>query len=429
LFLFAASLCGFVSSYPLSAKAPVRTDQWVAAWATSNLGPSIFRLPNDSGFANQTIRIAIPLNTGGQAIRLRLANRFSRHLVTFDAVTVAIQREGAASANLLPVRFGGKASVTVAVGADALSDPVLLPVKQGQHVMVSLFTQGETGIPTRGDSGAISYIAPGNAAAEESGASFTPVPATFPPMGSGSYFVSAVDVLASRPGSETIVVIGDSLTAGGLESWPGMAVARLAQDKRTAHLSLVNVAVGGNRLLTGSVCSPVFGFSGLDRLNEEVLMQSGATTVIAMWINDVQLSFTDVSVWRAALAAGIVLPYECFGTATSTADDMIAGYRQMIAQAHARGIKVVLGTITPFAGASFWTEEKEKTRQIINDWVLHSGEPDGAIDFAKALADPGNHLRFDPRFDSGDHLHENDAGKAAMADAAAAFFRIGNRND
>ncbi len=105
---------------------------------------------------------------------------------------------------------------------------------------------------------------------------------------------------------------------------------------------------------------------------------------------------------------------------TITADDLIAGYRQIIARAHEHGLRVIVATITPFEGSLKQPEalpQREAIRQAVNRWVLSNTEADGSIDFAPAVADPTHPARFLPAFDSGDHLHPNDAGYKAMADA------------
>ena len=100
-----------------------------------------------------------------------------------------------------------------------------------------------------------------------------------------------------------------------------------------------------------------------------------------------------------------------------TADDLIAGYRQIITQAHAAGLRIFGATLTPFKGASYWSPEGEQTREAVNAWILTAGEFDGTIDFAAATASADDPQVFNPVYDSGDHLHPNDTGYQAMAQA------------
>ena len=107
-----------------------------------------------------------------------------------------------------------------------------------------------------------------------------------------------------------------------------------------------------------------------------------------------------------------------------TVGKIIAGYQQLIDRAHLHGIKVIGATLTPFedsfAGAplqTFYSPEKEKMRQAVNEWIRQSGAYDGVIDFDAVVRDPQHPLRIRAEYDGGDHLHPNDAGYKAMGDA------------
>jgi lysophospholipase L1-like esterase len=100
-----------------------------------------------------------------------------------------------------------------------------------------------------------------------------------------------------------------------------------------------------------------------------------------------------------------------------TAEDMIGGYRQLIARAHARGLKVIAATITPYGGAMYYSAEGEAVRQAINNWIRTGKEVDGVIDFDAAIRDPANPTQIKDGFHAGDHLHGSDAGYTAMAAA------------
>jgi lysophospholipase L1-like esterase len=155
----------------------------------------------------------------------------------------------------------------------------------------------------------------------------------------------------------------------------------------------------------GAPVRPIFGANGLSRFDRDVLVAPGATHVVVMLgINDIgqpgTLNRPDQEV---------------------SADQLIAGYRQLIARAHARGIKIIGATLTPFdtynGSKGYFTPEGEAKRQAVNTWIRSGKEFDGIIDFDAAVRDPNHPSRFLPLYDSGDHLHPNDAGYQAMAEA------------
>jgi lysophospholipase L1-like esterase len=106
-----------------------------------------------------------------------------------------------------------------------------------------------------------------------------------------------------------------------------------------------------------------------------------------------------------------------YASETVTADELIAGYRQLIARAHARGVKIQVGTLLPFKDANYWSDQGEAARQAVNAWIRSNTDADGGIDFDAVMRDPAEPLKLAAAYDSGDHLHPNDAGFRAMADA------------
>jgi lysophospholipase L1-like esterase len=216
------------------------------------------------------------------------------------------------------------------------------------------------------------------------------------------YWISAVNVEAAA-GTEAIVALGDSITDGlnstanADRSWPAQLAARLQANPATAHLAVVNAGISGNRILHDH-----FGPNALERFDRDVLARDGVKYLVVLeGIND--LGFPH-------------LP-GAFGQQEVTAQDLIAGLRQIIDRAHAHGIKVFGGTLTPYEGAMYYSQEGEAKREAINHWIRASGAFDGVIDFDAAVRDPKNPKRFLPAYDSGDHLHPGDAGYKAMADA------------
>jgi lysophospholipase L1-like esterase len=100
-----------------------------------------------------------------------------------------------------------------------------------------------------------------------------------------------------------------------------------------------------------------------------------------------------------------------------SAAELIAAYQQLIVRAHAADLKIIGGTLLPFKGSFYNSEERERVRQDVNIWIRGSGAFDAVIDFERAVGDKADPGRMAAAYDSGDHLHPSDAGYAAMADA------------
>jgi lysophospholipase L1-like esterase len=157
-------------------------------------------------------------------------------------------------------------------------------------------------------------------------------------------------------------------------------------------MAVLNAGIAGNRVLSDGA-----GQNILARFDRDVLTQTGVTHVIVLeGINDIGLGRSNP------------LP---------SAADLIAGHRQLIRRAHARGLKIYGGTLTPFEGAGYWTPEGEAKRAALNEWIRTSKEYDGVIDFDAATRDPKQPTKFLAPYNSGDNLHPSDAGYQAMANA------------
>src|SRR5256884_3467081 len=217
------------------------------------------------------------------------------------------------------------------------------------------------------------------------------------------FFVCGVDVLA---GADTggIVALGDSLTDGNISTmdafcrWPDQLARRLTARPRGRPMAVMNQGLGGNRILFD-----IRGDSGLRRFDRDVLSQPGVTHVIVMLgTNDLR------NRWKK--------PEE-----EPTAAQMIAGLKQFAVRGHARGIRVIAATLTPFENETFlpgaWNPKREKIRQEVNDWLRKSDAFDAIVDFDQALRDPDHPTRMLPIYHCGDHLHPSDLGYRTMGDA------------
>jgi lysophospholipase L1-like esterase len=221
-----------------------------------------------------------------------------------------------------------------------------------------------------------------------------------------NHVVTGLDVMAASD-TRVIVAFGDSITEGAgsrdREAVPMRYPDRLAARLRPAtgragRFAVVNAGISGNRLL-----ADVVGPKGLARFDRDVLWQSGVThVVILIGINDIGFSLPEGS------APAVGLP---------SADQITMGLQQLIQRARDKGVKVLLGTLLPFRGAGYWSEEKEARRQAVNRWIRGRTDVDAVVDFDAVLRNPGRPDTLSAFYDSGDHLHPGNAGYAAMAGA------------
>jgi lysophospholipase L1-like esterase len=374
---------------------------WVSSWAAAPQAAS-FASEFPHGLADQTVRNIVLTSVGGTAVRVQLSNTFGDRRLVIGRAAVGLAGSGASvdGAGRTLLTFDGHRAVAVAPGRQVLSDPVRFTVRPHERLAVSVFLPRPTGRPTvHGVARQVNYVAAGDHALDASPVAFRiPTPSW--------YFVDSVNVLDPQPGAGTIVTFGDSITdgvgsaMGANARWPNDLAQRL--DARSASRpAVVDEGIGGNRVLTNS---SYYGSAAVDRFRRDALDRPGVRAVIVLeGINDIGMSHS------------MALP-SAPHVAVSAAQ-IIAGYRLLIAEAHARGVKIVAGTLLPFQGSRNWTPAGEAKREALNRWILTSGAFDGVIDFARALADPTDPLRLNPAYDSGDHLHPNDAGYHAMAAA------------
>lgn len=377
--------------------APAAHPRWVGSWGA----PPAF--PTGPSIANQTIRQIVRLSSGGRAVRVRLSNELGTSPLVIGSAHIARpgQTPGSIdSATDHVLTFGGRPSVTVPVGAPVLSDPVVIDAKPLESLSVSLFVPRVTGpTATHPFGAATAYLCAGDATAAE----MLPNPTT----STARFFVSDIDVAAEEPDAGTVVALGDSITdssgtaVDANQRWADVLAERLA----AAHvpLGVVNAGLVGNRLLH-DMPEALFGPAALARLDRDVLSAPGVRTLILLEsINDI------------GHPGGSGLPDQAV-----TADDIKAAMRQIIDRAHARGIKVLGGTLTPFADTTypgFYSAEGEKTRQAVNAWIREGGAFDGVIDFDAAVRDPARPDHIAAQYDGGDHLHPNAVGNRKMAEA------------
>ncbi|WP_043665747.1 SGNH/GDSL hydrolase family protein [Streptomyces xylophagus] len=382
LLLAAAFQAGPAHAQPQAQVKALNDPQDVITWGASadHLG---------DGVADRSYRLIVHTSVAGGDLRIRLSNAFGDRPVTFDNVYAGRQQTGAA---LVPgsnrrLTFGGERSVTIPAGAVAYSDPLSGRLPAATNLVVSIHTPDAAG-PATGHGMAMqtSYATQGDHTGEEGATSWTDTTGSW-------YYLDAVSVRPSA-GIGAVVTLGDSITDGWASTtdqnrrWPDYLARRL-QTAGTSVKGVANEGISGNKVLADGA-----GQSALNRLQRDVLSQPGVRTVFLFeGVNDLKAH------------SGV------------TAQDLIAGYREIIDRAHAAGKCVVGSTVGPFKGWPEWDPAAEAVRQEVNQFIRSSGELDAVTDFDHILRSPYDQERMLPFFDGGDHIHPNDKGMAAMADA------------
>jgi lysophospholipase L1-like esterase len=390
-----------VSSFVLSpASAQVQTTSWISSWTASPMAP---RGVMPASISNRTIRQIVHLSIGGDKVRLRLSNEFGTKPVLIGAASVALAGKSSdiVSASLRPLTFGGAKSVIIQPGAPAVSDPVEFNVAALSDVAVSLY------LPAATELGTVHATGLQTAFVSTTGDFTASTEFPFVDRFENRFFLTGVMVEPSSP-VRAIVTFGDSITDGTRSTvdanarWPDVFARRL--KAAGLAVAVLNQGIAGNRVLSDGA-----GISALARFERDVLSQPGVSHVVLfVGINDIGWPGTAIE------PGGIV----------RTADEIIGGYKQLIERAHLRSIKVIGSPLTPFENAlsggpnqGYFTPEKEAKRLAVNNWIRTSGAFDGLIDFDHVVADPAHPSAIAAAYDSGDHLHPNDAGYKAMGEA------------
>jgi len=379
--------------------APVSTGVWVGSWAAAPAGGE----PGTEahGMAGRTVRNVVHTGVGGTSARITLSNLYGSLPLTVTHATLAVaaadDSAAADPATLRRLTFGGAATVVVPAGGQAVSDAVAVVVPHDADILVSTYTPTSAGPVTHHPRARqTSYVADGESTEDVTGASFTATSVYW-------RYLTALDVL-SNEADGTLVAFGDSITdgvtstAGENRRWPDVLAGRLrtalaaggSVDGDTPRYGVVNQGISGNRVL---VDDPLRGAGGIHRFDRDVLDRPNVKAVVVdLGINDI---LRDPN--------------------PSGPQAIVAGLRTLVDRAHARGVRVVGATLTPFRGHRGYTDARERVRQQVNAAIRTGGLFDEVVDFDKALRDPYDPRSLRSEYDSGDHLHPSDRGYRTMA--------------
>lgn len=396
-------LCKFVViSVSLPAQQPSLL-HWIGSWASSQQIPEPGNALPPEELRHAVLRQIVHLSVGGDQIRIHISNAFGSQPLHLASVHIARPLSPATSvidpATDRSLTFHSTMDITIPAGAEYLSDPIEFHAPPLSDLTVTFqFEDSPVGETSHPGSRSTSYLATGSNPAARDLPNAKRVDHWFQ--------LSGVDV-ASATQTTALVALGDSITDGhgattnGNDRWPDILSARLQASLATQPIAVLNQGIGGNHLLTDGL-----GPNALARFDRDVIAQPGVKYVIVLeGVNDLGGATRTAEISQAehdALVARI-----------------LSAYAQMIERAHAHGLRIFGGTITPYTGSDYYHPGplSEADRQKINAWIRSAGHFDAYVDFDKAIVDPADPKRMLPTYDSGDHLHPSPAGYRAMANA------------
>lgn len=382
---------------------------WAAAWTTAMQRPSASFEPNwaTEGLANQTVRQVVRVTAGGDAVRIRLSNLYGSGPLTITGAAIAASAGGGSvrEDTMQHLTVEGARTFTIAAGTELATDSTPFTVAPLDKVTITFYAAGPTGPATfHAQALATSYRSEGDHVDDADGTAYVETSQAW-------YYLSALDVTGGPARPPGVVLFGDSLTEGvgstldADRRYPDALAERLGSAG--LDRAVLNQGIGGNRV---TVDSAWLGDSAVSRFRRAILDHPGVGTVVIL------LGINDIGISEMAETS----PFPTFAPYTEvSADEVIAGLRSMIHQARTARLRVVGATLMPTGPSVFSTSRSEVKRAAVNAWIRTSGEYDAVVDFDRTVRSPEDPLRLDPAFDSGDHLHLNDAGYLALANAIA----------
>lgn len=370
-----------------------KSSKWVATWATAMQLVEPGNMPPDPGLSNNTLRQTICISVGGDIIRLKLSNLYSKSSVTIKSVMVAHSKGGRiieehSQQNVL---FGGHQDIILQGGEEVLSDETLFSVNSREELVITiLFGEMSSTVTGHPGSRTTSYLLEGDHVKDPL---FNEAIKT-----DHWYMINRVDVL-SKSSTAAVAIIGNSITDGRGSTtnmqnrWTDVLAARLLNNNKTSDVAVLNLGIGGNCVLSGGL-----GPTALSRFGNDVLQQPGVKWVILFeGVNDIGNS----------------------RNTEKTAKELIDAFENMADKAHAQGLKVYGCTITPFGKSFYYSPEKESCRNQVNAWIRNTNKLDAVIDFDKTMRHPQSEDTLLEDLQDSDYLHPNALGHKRMGMAVA----------
>ena len=363
---------------------------WVATWATAEQVVEPHNCPPAPGLGNNSIRQIVQTSISGKEVRVKFSNEFSQGPVTINAAEIARAATAGSSSDIIAgtevsLTFGGKKSVTIEPGKLVTSDPVKFPMGTRENVAITMHLGEASSTSVTGHPGSRtdSYLIEGQ------GSDFTNAVKT-----AHWYIINAIEIKAEKK-ARAIVVLGNSITDGRGSTtneqnrWTDNLSRRLLANKKTRRVSVLNMGLGGNCILNGGL-----GPTGKSRYPRDLFQQEGVKYIILFeGVNDL---------------GG-------YGDATAKAKQIIEVYKQIIDEAHQRGILVYGAPVMQFKGNNYYSENHEAGRQQLNQWIRNGGYFDGVIDFDAAMGNPDDPAQLNPKYlFENDYLHPNAEGYVQM---------------
>ena len=374
----------------LTAGTLLAKDHWVGTWGTAPQLVERHNNPPSPGLENNSLRQIVQVSMGGKMVRLKLTNEFSQNATEIKAIELAIAKTAGSSseideASTVSLTFDGQTSVTIPAGGKVVSDPVKFQMKDRENVAITIHYGSASSTSVSGHPGSrtTSYLEAGNTT------DFSKATRT-----DHWYNILALEVEAPKKAG-AIAILGNSITDGRGSTtnqqnrWADVLSRRLLANKATRRIGVLNMGIGGNCVLGGGL-----GPAAVNRYQRDLFSQEGVKWIILFEaVND--------------------LGYARNGE--QTANRIIDVYKRIIREAHQKGIRVIGATITPFKGNNYYTEDHEKGRSTINQWIRTTKMLDGIIDFDQAVRNPQETIAMQQQFlFENDWLHLNAKGYETM---------------
>ncbi len=399
-FIYSALVFCLILCSCISYSSTKELNHWISVWNVSTTNFTRLKSFGLFNYNNQTIRTIVTSSFSGTKERIKFSNEYGTEPLSIGAVSVSLVNFDGTLKNETnkSLTFNGKKAVTVKKGAFVWSDPVEINIKALDKIAVSTYFPKGIKEVTGGCGGVETYLSQKGNHIKSSNTRKDfklIVMSGFPNI---CPFLSSIEVSTSQSNS-SILTFGDSITT---LSWPEYFVKEL-KDNNINNLSVFREAIAGNRILHDTVSGMmgIFGVSGASRFEKAITNHEGVEYIIVLeGINDIM-----------STGPGGTSPASEF----TSEDQIIEGLQRYIDIAHKHKLKIYGATIMPFKGYTTYTDEEESRRQAVNNWIRNSGRFDAVIDFEKATSDSEDPAKLKSQYDSGDHIHPNDAGGEAIA--------------